>query len=121
MTINYKAQVIKDKIVRFEYISQSEIQRMSIGHFFDKSAMRFFNSRIAQYGYRKITCNDNETIYHNLVFFVTSERYDYKSPRLYTIRRLNIDSGEIITVGEFQQYKSSSWANKVAQKMSVEN
>lgn len=121
MNLNYKAQLVNNKIVRFEYINQGEIMRMAKGHFFDKSSMRFFNSRLAQYGYRKITCTDKETIYHNLVFFVTSEKYDYKSPRLYTIRRLNISTGEIITVGEFQQYKSSSWANKVAQKMSVEN
>lgn len=120
MSIQYKAMVTnQNEIVRFEYISKSEIERRSKGHFFEKGAMRFFNSRVAQYGYRKVTCTNSETLYHNLVFFVTSERFDYKSRRLYTIRRLNLESGEIITVSEFQQYKTSSHANKVAQKMAV--
>lgn len=119
--MNYKAQVVNKEIVRFEYVSQSELERYHKGYFFSRDSMRFFNSRIAQYGYRKLTCNDKEIIYHNLVFFVTSEKFDCKSKRLYTIRRLNIDSGEIITVGEFQQYKSSGWANKVAQKLAIEN
>lgn len=118
----YKALVNnKNEIVRFEYVSANEIERMAKGHFFDKQAMRFFNSRVAQYGYRKITCTESETLYHNLIFFVTSEKFDYKSPRLYTIRRLNTQSGEIITVGEFQDFKTSATANRWAQKYALEN
>lgn len=106
---------------RISFIGRNTLESMHRGHFFDKGSMRFFNSRIAEYGYNGILCNDKETIYSDLVFFVTSEKFDYKSPRLYTIRRLNRTTGEIITVGEFQAYKTSSGANKKAQKLAMES
>jgi len=120
--MDYKASVNnKNEIVGFGYVLQSEIERRHKGHFFDKSSMKFFNSRIAQYGYRKITSTENEIIYHNLVFFVTSEKNDYKSPRLYTIRCLSLTTGKITTVGEFQGYKTSATANRHAQKIATES
>ncbi len=60
--------------------------------FFSPDTMRFFNSRVC----RKIIGN----------YFVTSERYNLKSPRRYTIRRINED-GHVDTIGEFQQFASS--------------
>lgn len=79
------------------------IQYYSKGHFFDKSAMRFFNSRLSDGGYS----NGKE------VYFVTSERFDSNSPRLYTIRKLTLKTGSIDTV-EFQQYKTKKTAEKYA-------
>ena len=70
-----------------------------LGHFFfSDGAMRFFNSRI------------HRNIYAGR-FFITSERYDSKTPRLYTIRRAN-DDGSIGDVGEFQQYKTAREARR---------
>ena len=61
-------------------------------HFFDDLTIQFFNSRIESY------LVDGH-------YFVTSERYDDTTPRLYTLRYAH-ESGVIETVGEFQQYES---------------
>ena len=47
---------------------------------------------------------------------MTSEQFDWKSPRLYTVREA-FDNGHIETVGEFQQYASSSGAHAKAQRL----
>lgn len=62
-------------------------------HWFSPETMRFFNSRIGR------------TVYGGQ-YFVSSERYDDSAPRLYTIRKVTYDDGQmsIDTVGEFQQY-----------------
>lgn len=82
------------------------------GHWFDKDTMRFFNCRL------------NDNLYFNinngLIYFVSSEKFDYKSPRLYTVRSYNPIDGYIDTVGEFQAYKSLSGAKNRALKLSLE-
>lgn len=81
------------------YYSIEEIiqaNRREGGHFFDREALRFFNSRIGSsvYGGR---------------FFITSEQFDRDlSPRLYTIRECI--NGRIEEVGDFQQYATGSQA-----------
>ena len=62
-------------------------------HFFSGSAMRFFKSRVG------------DTVFQGGggVFFVTSERFDYDSPRLYTVREFDPDTGNVNTVGEFNE------------------
>ena len=90
-----------------QWESMNNIQHYAKGHFFDKDAMRFFNSRIPSGGYS----NGKE------VFFITSEKYNSDSKRAYTIRKLTIKTGSIETVGEFQQYKTSTKANKEAKKL----
>lgn len=65
-------------------------------HFFEADTMRFFKSRIAPGVYHK---GDHINL------FITSEKFDYKTPRFYTIRQLQ-PNGSIKTIGEFQQYKS---------------
>ncbi len=72
-------------------------------HFFDPSSMRFFNSRI-----------QNDPPYKGR-YFVTSEKFDYKSPRYYTIREIKED-GTIKTVGEFQGFASSRQAKAYMKK-----
>jgi len=61
-------------------------------HFFDASAMRFFDSRVESW--HPVTGG---------ALFVTSEQFDSKSPRLFTVRRI-LDSGKVESVSEFQEY-----------------
>jgi hypothetical protein len=83
------------------------------GHFFDTGAMRFFDSRVGGF----ILRNDDTSGY-----FVTSERYDYKSPRLYTVRRYSLVTREdgspwvdIETVGDFQDWETLKLAQTAAE------
>lgn len=54
--------------------------------------MRFFNSRIES-GILKGR------------FFITSERFDENSPRLFTLREVK-SNGEVKTLGEFQEFST---------------
>ena len=62
-------------------------------HWFSAGAIRFFNSRFGRrvYGGR---------------YFVSSERFDHKSPRRYTVRMVR-PGGDVQTVGAFQGFGSS--------------
>jgi hypothetical protein len=62
-------------------------------HFFSDGAMRFFNSRVG------------DTVFQGNggVFFVTSEQYDYNTDRKYTVREFNPETGNINTVGDFNE------------------
>lgn len=72
------------------------------GHFFDAGAMRFFNSRI---------CWASATFTDAGVYFVTSERYNYSSPRLYSVRFIPVtDLREIKDVSGFQAYATRAQA-----------
>uniref|UniRef100_A0AAU3I9F0 Uncharacterized protein n=1 Tax=Streptomyces sp. NBC_01393 TaxID=2903851 RepID=A0AAU3I9F0_9ACTN len=75
-------------------------------HWFDASALRFFSSRIS------------ETVYptEGGAYFVSSERFDWQSPRLFTVRHCTT-AGEISTVGEFQGYASRNGAHTAAQRL----
>lgn len=63
------------------------------GHFFDPSSMRFFSSRIG----KKVYSGPGG------VFFTTSEQFDAGSPRLYTVREFVPETGDVDTVGEFNE------------------
>ena len=76
-------------------------------HFFDADTMRFFDSRILGG-----VVGDG--------YFITSERDDYDSPRMYTVRHANAD-GSIDTIGEFQEHKTAHAARKAAQKFAESN
>lgn len=81
-------------------------------HFFAKGTMQFFNSRV---------CSDTLTEGPGGVFFVTSERFSPSEgesyPRLYTIRRFYPDTGNVLTVGGFQEYASRESAASAAKAM----
>ena len=62
------------------------------GHWFDDSSMRFFKTRLQDYGYLK----GNDT------YFITSEN-DGSRGRRFSIRKMDL-TGDIDTVGEFYQY-----------------
>ncbi len=72
-------------------------------HFFDAGTMRFFRSRIGR------------TVYGGR-YFVTSEQFDARSPRLYTIRCAHPD-GAISDVGGFQAYATNASATRAIQKL----
>ena len=84
------------KIIRMNGVALL-IHRMSKRtHFFDASTMYFFDSKI------EVPMYTNETD----CLFVTSEKFDRIEPRLYTVRKYTHDTGDISTVGQFQQYKT---------------
>jgi hypothetical protein len=81
------------------------------GHFFDAAALRFFNSRVSEMCYSDL---QGKTI-----FFVSSERMDWTTPRLYTVRKAELDENgrmTINTVSEFQEYASRDGAHKRAKR-----
>lgn len=82
-----------------------DCQREFNSHWFDADSMRFFNSRVSS--------NVYATAKPNLWLFVSSERFDWsgRHPRLYSIRVYNSFTGNIDTIGEFQQYESYSAAH----------
>ncbi len=77
-------------------------------HFFSPDSMRFFNSRI-----------QTNPPYKGRVF-VTSERMNWNSPRLYTVRVVKT-SGNIETVGDFQGFASRQSAHRYAEKYAAQN
>lgn len=71
------------------------------GHFFDADSKRFFNSRIGD-----TTWTDDKMWY-----FITSEKFDHKSPRLYSIRGWTPENPRNIErVSEFQAFKTRAQA-----------
>lgn len=83
-------------------------------HWFDLRSMRFFRSRLPQMGY---VSKQDDTV----AYFVSSEQYvnaysGTRCPRLYTVRRANLTTGDVGTVGEFQSFASSSGANAAAKR-----
>lgn len=83
-------------------------------HWFDPDTMRFFQSRVAEHGYLR---DDG-----SLAFFVSSEKQRdsftgflrTSRPRKYSVRVINMTTGDIDTVGEFQQYRCRSTAHRYA-------
>lgn len=77
------------------------------GFWFQEGATRFFHCRYPQVAYEQ----------NGKAYFVTSEQFDYSSPRLYTIRVCDLSTGQVDTVGEFQQYGTSREANRAMQSL----
>ena len=77
-------------------------------HFFSPDTMRFFSSRI-----------QTTPPYKGRVF-VTSERYNWNHPRLYTVRVVH-PSGNIETIGDFQGFTSRQSAHSYAKAYAAEN
>lgn len=97
-------QMKKQAIRQFHSITGiyhiDDVKSKSKGFFFNKDSMKFFSSRLVD----EVFPSNKE------VFFVTSEKFDHKSPRLFTVRVLDLGSGSIITVGEFQGYETKTQA-----------
>lgn len=71
-------------------------------HFFERGAMRFFNSKIETKG---------DLIGNK--YFITSEQFD-NSPRHYSVREFIKDTGRINTISEFNEFSSKSHASEFA-------
>ena len=80
-------------------------------HWFEPGTMRFFRSRLAQVGY---VSKQDDTV----AYFVSSEQYRAVSgellPRRYSVRRVDLTTGNVRTVGEFQAFASSPSAHAKA-------
>jgi hypothetical protein len=75
----------------FKTLAQVKAANKAIrNHWFERSTMRFFNSKV-------------ETGLLRGRFFITSERMDLTFPKRYTVREAMPD-GDIKTVGQFQGY-----------------
>ena len=79
------------------------------GHFFSAGALRFFRSRVSE----KVHQGPGG------VYFVTSEQFDARSPRRYTVRRFDPGSRGIDTVGKFQQHATSRQAHAAAARLAT--
>ena len=77
-------------------------------YFFSPDTMRFFSSRI-----------QTAPPYKGRVF-VTSERMNWNSPRLYSVRVIQ-PSGNIETIGDFQGFTTRQSAHRFAEKYAAEN
>ena len=86
-----------------EYKTMAELKRLHLGHFFDRDTMRFFDSVV----YPNVRTGKEHW------YFVTSERYNQSTPRLFTVRRMGTN-GTIDTVGEFQEFPTLGHALEVA-------
>lgn len=77
-------------------------------HWFSPDSMRFFSCRVQSQFYLDET--------RRLSFFVSSERdrHDPRSRRLFTVRSISWDTGEVRTVGGFQFYGTARTAHKYA-------
>lgn len=69
-------------------------------HYFDRDTMWFFRSRIV----RNSWASDG--------YFITSEQFDDNTPRKYSIRKGDLSSFSVASVGEFQAYATLRDARK---------
>ena len=87
--------------IRPEYLDIYQIKRRHNGHWFDPASMRFFNCRLPQGGWKVA---DN-------VYFISSEKftglYEPDGARLYTVRVMDYQTGDIHTIGEFNKMTKS--------------
>ena len=86
-------------------ISISQIKHLNADKgmfFFSKDTIRFFHSRTDK---TAIAIDD-------VAYFITSEQREYDTPRKYTIRKANMETGNITTVGEFQKYPTRAEAKE---------
>jgi len=94
----------EDCVNKFSHININQVKYRHSGNWFDKSALRFFDS---------VLC---DTVFYiknsGEGYFVSSEKCDSKTPRMFTVRKVNDLSGkcEVITDSDFQQFKHTDEA-----------
>ena len=80
-------------------------------HFFDRAAMRFFDSRVVSAPYQGA----------GGCFFITSEQFHgsggYSAPRKFTIRQFDPISGDVGTAGQFNEILHIEDARLLARKL----
>jgi hypothetical protein len=102
-----KAATAKEQPREYVYNSMADVRRANAesgGHWFEKSSMRFFNSRIETGIVRCGSVGEGQAQRYTRARFVSSEQGP-DNRRAYTIREAQ-PNGDIDTVGEFQQYKT---------------
>lgn len=93
-----------------EILTLSDIRRATRGHWFDADTMKFFST----------TLPDGEYVWNinGRVFFISGERDTWTDQkRRYTIREYLPEKDDIVTVGEFQQYRTPDQARKALRAM----
>jgi hypothetical protein len=78
-------------------------------HFFSRGALRFSRSRISSKVHRG----------PGGIFFTTSEQFDERSPRLYTVSRFDPASGAVDTAGNFQEHATARHAHAEAARLAA--
>ena len=110
MNKEFKKQTIYPEHIKHSIYDSSDIIRKHTGNFFSKDAMRFFNSRVLSEVF----------VSPKSAYFVTSEKFDSKSERLYSVRKLNLNNFHIETMGPFQRYSSRTKALSEALNLAYE-
>lgn len=89
---------------------QRHYEAKTKGHWFKPDTMRFFRSKIHEKLFYSI----------NKIYFISSERGPWDaSPRRYSIRSYDPESGFIDTVGDFQKYKTLAAAQLAARRLAL--
>lgn len=83
-----------------ERIPFSRLRAVNKDFWFSKDTTLFFHSRYPKVAY----------LLGDKAYFITSEQFNRHSPRLYTIRVCDMATGQVDTVGEFQQYQTEEAA-----------
>ena len=92
--------------ISIEQVKQEYATLTPNGHWFDKETCQFFRSRLSQRSWCK----------GDFAYFISSEE-GCSLARMYTIRVFDRRFGGIKTVGEFQQYITSSEAKAALKKI----
>lgn len=79
-------------------------------HWFEKDTMSFFKSIVGQVAYAKSEKS-------RFAYFISSEKHvalslGINEPRKYSLRKADLKTGKIDTVGEFQAYSTKAQAKK---------
>ena len=82
-------------------------------HFFDADTLRFFRSRVSGEAYRVPGSP--------VAYFATTEKNSgiisgYNWPRKATVRRADLTTGDVSTVGDFQAFATMAQAKRVCQQ-----
>jgi hypothetical protein len=89
-----------------------EVNKAHGGHWFDRSSMRFFDTRLGQ------------TVYQGPggIYFVTSEQFHdgaFHGARKFTVRQFNPETGDVETAGKFQAYTTGEGARAAAKMLAA--
>ncbi len=85
-----------------------ETNKRAYMHFFEPATLRFFNSRVGSDVFSG----------PGGIFFITSERFNRESRRMYTVRQFDPCTGDVSTVKGFQKFLSRNAALRTAESIS---
>lgn len=98
-------------VIHRPHVVTLDEMKEAVPNYFSPDTMRFFDSRV---------CSEVTMAHDGTAYFVTSERYDESTPRLYSVRRYyparNGERAHIETVGGFLRYTSRSGALDAARR-----